>query len=49
MSMISSASAGPAPAAHAAVSASSEQRSSWRTFPKVNERRKVPKVDGAIT
>ena len=40
---------GPAPAAHALVKICSVSRSSWRTCPKVNARRKVPRVEGAMT
>src|SRR5215218_8178246 len=48
MSITSRPPPGPAPAAQARRSASPSTRSSWRTCPKVNERRKVPSVDGAI-
>jgi hypothetical protein len=40
---------GPAPSAQARVNATSATRSSWRTCPKVNARRNVPSVEGAIT
>jgi len=40
---------GPAPARHALARTVSATLSSWRTWPKVNERRNVPSVDGAIT
>ena len=39
---------GPAPAAQARLIASPSTRSSWRTWPKVKARRKVPSVEGAI-
>jgi len=48
-SKVIGASPGPAPAAHARVSAASASRSSWRTCPNVNDRKNVPSVDGAIT
>jgi hypothetical protein len=37
---------GTPPAAHARVSSCSVSRSSWRTWPKVKARRKVPRVEG---
>jgi hypothetical protein len=40
--------AGPAPAAQARAIESASTRSSRRTCPNVNERRKVPSVEGAI-
>ena len=40
---------GPAPSAHAAPSASPMTLSNCRTWPKVNERKKIPSVDGAMT
>ena len=40
---------GPAPAAQARASSSRLTRSSWRTWPHRKLRRKVPKVDGALT
>jgi hypothetical protein len=36
-------------AAHALARTCSVSRSSWRTCPKVNERKNVPKVEGAMT
>src|SRR6266542_5580544 len=47
--MVIAASPGPAPAAHALPMICSVSRSSWRTCPKVHERRNVPRVEGAIT
>src|SRR6266540_3746578 len=47
--MVIGPSPGPAPAAHARMSSCSVSRSSWRTCPKVNERRNVPSVEGAMT
>jgi hypothetical protein len=47
--MVIAASPGPAPAAHALERAVSVSRSSWRTCPKVNEHRNVPRVEGAMT
>ena len=41
--------AGPAPAAQARASNSRLTRSSWRTWPQRKLRRKVPRVDGALT
>src|SRR5665811_2379290 len=49
MSMVIGSSPGPAPNPQARESSSSLSRSSWRTCPKVNARRNVPRVDGAIT
>jgi hypothetical protein len=46
---VSDASPGPAPAAHALARMASATRSSCRTCPKVNERRNVPMVEGAMT
>ena len=43
------ASPGPAPAAQARASSSRLTRSSWRTWPHRKLRRKVPRVDGALT
>ena len=40
---------GPPLAAHARARTCSASRSSWRTCPKVNERRNVPSVEGAMT
>ena len=40
---------GPAPSAHALASTVSATRSSWRMWPKVNPRRNVPRVEGAMT
>ena len=40
---------GPAPAAQARDSNSRLTRSSWRTWPHLKLRRKVPKVEGALT
>src|ERR1035441_7656118 len=40
---------GPAPNDQARRRASASTRSSWRMWPKVKVRRKVPKVEGAIT
>ena len=40
---------GPAPDAHARQMSSSSTRSGWDTCPQVNDRRKVPRVDGART
>ena len=47
--MVNGASPGPAPAAHARASNSRLTRSSWRTWPQRKLRRKVPRVDGALT
>ena len=47
--MVMGKSPGPAPKSHAWVSICSEKESSWRTWPNVKDRRKVPRVDGAIT
>ena len=48
-SMVSGPSPGPAPAAQARASSSRLTRSSWRTWPHRKLRRKVPRVDGALT
>ena len=48
-SMVNGASPGPAPAAQARASSSRLTRSSWRTWPHRKLRRKVPRVDGALT
>ena len=40
---------GPAPSDHARRSASPTTASSWRTWPKVKARTKLPTVEGAIT
>ena len=48
-SMVNGPSPGPAPAAQARASSSRLTRSSWRTWPHRKLRRKVPKVDGALT
>ena len=47
--MVNGASPGPAPAAQARASNSQFTRSSWRTWPHRKLRRKVPRVDGALT
>ena len=47
--MVNGASPGPAPAAQARASSSRLTRSSWRTWPHRKLRRKVPRVDGALT
>ena len=47
--MVNGASSGPAPAAQARASNSRLTRSSWRTWPHRKLRRKVPRVDGALT
>ena len=47
--MVNGASPGPAPAAQARASSSGPTRSSWRTWPHRKLRRKVPRVDGALT
>ena len=47
--MVNGASPGPAPAAQARASNSRLTRSSWRTWPQRKLRRKVPKVEGALT
>ena len=47
--MVRGASTGPAPAAQARASSSRLTRSSWRTWPHRKLRRKVPRVDGALT
>jgi hypothetical protein len=49
MSTVIGAWPGPAPAAHPRVRSVSAAWSSWRTCPKVNERRNVPSVEGAMT
>ncbi len=48
-SMVRGPSPGPAPAAQARASSSRLTRSSWRTWPHRKLRRKVPRVDGALT
>ena len=48
-SMVNGPSPGPAPAAQARDSNSRFTRSSWRTWPHRKLRRKVPRVDGALT
>jgi hypothetical protein len=48
MSITSRPEPGPAPADQARLIDSANTRSSWRTWPKVNERRNVPSVEGAI-
>ena len=47
--MVRGASPGPAPAAQARASNSRPTRSNWRTWPHRKLRRKVPRVDGALT
>ena len=47
--MVRGPSPGPAPAAQARASNSRLTRSSWRTWPHRKLRRKVPRVDGALT
>ena len=47
--MVNDASPGPAPAFQARASNSRLTPSSWRTWPQVKLRRKVPRVDGALT
>ena len=47
--MVRGVSPGPAPAAQARASNSRLTRSSWRTWPHRKLRRKVPRVDGALT
>ena len=47
--MVRGASPGPAPVAQARASNSRLTRSSWRTWPHRKLRRKVPRVDGALT
>ena len=47
--MVRGVSPGPAPAAQARASNSRLTRSSWRTCPHRKLRRKVPRVDGALT
>ena len=47
--MVNGASPGPVPACQARASNSRLTRSSWRTWPHRKLRRKVPKVDGALT
>ena len=47
--MVRGASTGPAPAAQARASNSRPTRSNWRTWPHRKLRRKVPRVDGALT
>ena len=48
-SMVNGPSPGPAPAAQARDSNSRLTRSNWRTWPHRKLRRKVPRVDGALT
>ena len=48
-SMVNGSSPGPPPAAQARDSSSRLTRSSWRTWPHRKLRRKVPRVDGALT
>ena len=47
--MVNGPSPGPAPAAQARDSSSRLTRSNWRTWPQRKLRRKVPRVDGALT
>ena len=47
--MVSGPSPGPAPAAQARASSSRLTASSWRTWPQRKLRRKVPRVEGALT
>ena len=47
--MVNGPSPGPAPAAQARDSSSRLTRSNWRTWPHRELRRKVPRVDGALT
>ena len=47
--MVRGPSPGPAPAAQARAGSSRLTRSSWRTWPHRKLRRKVPRVDGALT
>ena len=47
--MVNGPSPGPAPVAQARASNSRLTRSSWRTWPQRKLRRKVPRVDGALT
>ena len=47
-SMVRGESPGPAPAAQARASNSRLTRSSWRTWPHLKLRRKVPRVEGAL-
>ena len=47
--MVNGPSPGPAPAAQARDSSSRLTRSSWRMWPQRKLRRKVPRVDGALT
>ena len=47
--MVNGPSPGPAPAAQARASSSRLTRSSWRTCPHRKLRRKVPRVEGALT
>ena len=47
--MVRGPSPGPAPACQARASNSRLTRSNWRTWPHRKLRRKVPKVDGALT
>jgi hypothetical protein len=48
-SIVSGAAPGPAPSRHARRIVSASIRSSWRTCPKVNDRKNVPNVEGAMT
>ena len=48
-SMVRGVSPGPAPDFQARASNSRLTRSSWRTWPQRKLRRKVPRVDGALT
>jgi hypothetical protein len=48
-SMVNGAAPGPVPACQARASAARLTRSSWRAWPKENERRNVPIVEGAAT
>ena len=47
--MVKGESPGPAPAAQARASNPRLTRANWRTWPHRKLRRKVPKVDGALT
>jgi hypothetical protein len=47
--MTTSSSPGPAPSDQARRITSATTASSWRTWPKVKDRKKVPSVEGAIT
>ena len=48
-SIVIGAAPGPAPSDHARRIGSAITASSWRTWPKVNDRKNVPSVEGAIT